>query len=61
VSPIVYFAGKKWLMQFPYHSDISIWVFVFPGLILLAITIITISLETYKIFTLNPIDTIRNE
>jgi len=61
VSPIVYFAGKKWLMQFPYRSDISIWVFVFPGLILLTITIITISLETYKIFTLNPVDTMRDE
>jgi len=61
VSPLIYFAGTKWLMQFPYHTNLSIWVFIFSGLILLVITIITISLETYKIFTLNPIDIIRNE
>jgi putative ABC transport system permease protein len=61
VSPLIYLAGTKWLMQFPYRTDISIWVFIFSGLILLVITIITISLETYKIFLLNPVDTIRNE
>ncbi|MCX6302240.1 MAG: ABC transporter permease [Bacteroidia bacterium] len=61
VSPVIYFAGTKWLMQFPYRTNLSIWIFVFPGMIVLAITFITISLETYKIFKLNPVDTIRNE
>jgi putative ABC transport system permease protein len=61
VSPVVYFAGTKWLMQFPYRTSLSVWIFIFSGLVLLAITVVTISLETYKIFKLNPVDTIRNE
>jgi len=61
VFPAMYFAGTKWLMQFPYRTNLSIWIFLFSGMILLTTTFITISLETYKIFKLNPEDTIRNE
>lgn len=61
VTPLVCFAGTKWLMQFPYHINLSILVFIFSGLILLAVTVITISLETYKIFSFNPVDIMREE
>jgi putative ABC transport system permease protein len=61
VSPILYFAARRWLMQFPYRTEISIWMFVFPALILILVTIGTISLEIYRIFRLNPAQTMRNE
>jgi putative ABC transport system permease protein len=61
VTPIMYWAGSKWLMQFPYRTNQSVWIYILSGLILVVITVITISLETYKIFRLNPVDTIRNE
>lgn len=61
MTPLMYWAGTKWLMQFPYRTNLSVWIFVLSGLILAGITILTVSLETYKIFRLNPVDTIRNE
>jgi putative ABC transport system permease protein len=61
VSPVMYFAGTKWLMQFPYRTGISIWIFVLSAVIMVTITLITISLEIYKIFRLNPAEIIRNE
>jgi putative ABC transport system permease protein len=61
VTPIMSIAGKKWLEQFPYRADLTIWIYIYAGLILAGITIITITLETYKIFRLNPADIIRNE
>jgi putative ABC transport system permease protein len=54
-------AGKKWLEQFPYRADLTIWIYIYAGLILAGITTITITLETYKIFRINPADIIRNE
>ncbi|MFH0843020.1 MAG: ABC transporter permease [Bacteroidota bacterium] len=61
VLPVIFYAGTKWLMQFPYRTGISIWVFVFAAVIMLTITLITISLEIFKIFRLNPAEIIRNE
>jgi len=61
MTPLMYWAGTKWLMQFPYSTSLSVSIFIFSALILTAITVATVSLETYKIFRLNPVDTIRNE
>lgn len=61
VAPILSFAAERWLMQFPYRTGISIWIFVFSGLVLLLITLATISLEVYRIFRMNPAEAIRNE
>ncbi len=61
VSPLLYFSAQRWLIQFPYRTGISIWIFIFSGLILMFITLATISLEVYRIFRLNPAETIRNE
>ena len=61
VTPLLAIAGKKWLEQFPYRADLTIWIYIYAGLILAGITTITITLETYKIFRLNPADIIRDE
>ena len=61
VTPLMAVIGKKWLEQFPYRADLTIWIYIYAALILAGITTITITLETYKIFRLNPADIIRNE
>ncbi|HUW92328.1 MAG TPA: ABC transporter permease [Bacteroidales bacterium] len=61
VTPLMYWLGTKWLMQFPYHTNFPASILIYSGLIIVAITVITISLETNKIFRLNPVDIIRNE
>lgn len=61
VSPLFYLAGTRWLMQFPYRTGISIRIFIFSALILLLITIVTVSVEVFRIFRLSPAEVIRNE
>jgi putative ABC transport system permease protein len=61
VTPLMYWSGTKWLMQFPYRTTLSASVFLYSGLIIVTVTVITISLETLRVFRLNPVDTIRNE
>ncbi|GAG11308.1 unnamed protein product, partial [marine sediment metagenome] len=41
--PIAYYAMNKWLQNFAYRIDMSIWLFVLAGLLALVIALLTVS------------------
>ena len=53
-TPIAWYAISKWLENFAYKASVQWWVFPLSGLIVLAITIITVSAQSYKAATTNP-------
>ncbi len=59
--PVGWFLMKQWLQDFAYRIDIGWEVFVYAGLIAFAIAIITISFQTLRTATANPIDALRKE
>ncbi len=59
--PISYYLMDKWLQTFAYRIDISLSVFVIAGSIALLIALITVSFQTIKAATTNPIDSLRYE
>jgi len=59
--PIAYIAMNKWLQNFAYRIDLSVWVFIISGLAALAIALLTISYQTIKAATANPVDSLRYE
>lgn len=61
ITPVVIYAGTVWLRQFPYHTGLSPLVFVSAALILFVISFGTVNLETFRIFRLNPAETVRNQ
>jgi putative ABC transport system permease protein len=52
--PITYYAISKWLNNFAYKTPIYWWVFLLGGLIVLLITLLTVSAQSYQAAIKNP-------
>ena len=60
-SPLAWWAMNKWLEDFAYRIDISIWVFVLTALVALAITLATISFQAIRAALANPVKSLKSE
>jgi putative ABC transport system permease protein len=59
--PIAYFAMNKWLENFAYKTTLSWWIFALAGLLALGIALLTVSFQSYKAATRNPIESLNYE
>ncbi len=59
--PIAYVVMSRWLQDFSYRIDIGIWAFLIATALALAIAMITISFQTFKAATANPVEALRYE
>ncbi len=60
-TPIAYFAMQKWLENFAYKTDLSWWIFALAGLTALGIALLTVSWQSWKAATRNPVEALRYE
>jgi len=60
-SPIAYYIMSQWLQKFSYRTDISWTVFFIACSGALIITLITVSFQSVKAATSNPVDSLRTE
>lgn len=61
VSPFTYYGITKWLEGYAYRIDSFFPNYLFAGIIILAITMLTISYQVLKAANANPIDALMNE
>jgi len=59
--PVAYYFMNKWLQNFAYRTDMSIWIFLLSGFAALVIALLTVSFQTIKAATANPVDSLRYE
>lgn len=59
-APCCYYWMNEWLSGFAYHIDISWWMFAMGVLLTWLITILTISYQTIRAATANPVEALRN-
>ncbi|MBX3257468.1 MAG: ABC transporter permease [Chitinophagaceae bacterium] len=59
--PVIYYAGSKWLNNFAFHTQLNLFVFIFPPLILIVITFVTVTLQSLKTVLSNPVAFLRDE
>ena len=59
--PIAWFTLNKWLENFAYKTTLSWWIFALAGLLALGIALLTVSFQSYKAATRNPIESLRYE
>jgi putative ABC transport system permease protein len=52
---------NKWLQSFAYRVDLNVWTFILSGLMALAIALLTVSFQSIKAATANPVDSLRYE
>jgi putative ABC transport system permease protein len=60
-SPIVYFLMQNWINGFPYQTTIGVDVFALAGLVVVVISVLTVSFQTLKVATANPVKSLRSE
>ena len=60
-TPIAYFAMHKWLENFAYKTTLSWWIFALAGVLALGIALLTVSFQSWKAATKNPVEALRYE
>jgi len=60
-TPIAWYAIHKWLESFAYKTELSWWIFALAGFLALGIALLTVSFQSYKAATRNPIESLRYE
>jgi len=59
--PLAYYASLKWLENFAYKTSIPIWIFLLPAAISFLLSFLTVSFQTIRAATANPVDSLRYE
>ena len=60
-TPIAWYAMNKWLENFAYKTTLSWWIFALAGLLALGIALITVSFQSWRAATRNPVEALRYE
>jgi len=59
--PMVLYFAQNWLSNFAYKTTGNWWVFVLAGVITFVLALITVSWQSYRAATRNPVETLRYE
>lgn len=59
--PVVYFLVDRWLNSFAFRINIGWIMFVVPAVVLLVISLITVSVQTMRTSSANPVKSLRSE
>jgi putative ABC transport system permease protein len=59
--PIAWYAMYKWLQSFAYKTDLKLWIFALAGLLASGIAILTVSWQSWRAATRNPVAALRYE
>ncbi len=60
-TPVAWFAMHKWLESFAYKTTLSWWIFALAGVLALGIALLTVSWQSWRAATRNPVEALRYE
>ena len=59
--PAAYLFVKTWLLDFEYQVELKWWIFALPGVLAVAIAMMTVSIQSIKAAIENPVENLRSE
>jgi putative ABC transport system permease protein len=59
--PFSYFILDRWLQDFPYRTDINLWLFLGTGLATFLVAIMTVGYQSVKAAVAIPVKSLRYE
>jgi putative ABC transport system permease protein len=59
--PIAWYAMNKWLQNFAYRTELTWWVYAVAGLSALIVALLTVSWQSWRAATRNPVEALRYE
>jgi len=60
-TPVAWYAMHKWLENFAYKTTLSWWIFALAGALTLGIALLTVSWQSWRAATRNPVEALRYE
>ena len=60
-SPLAWYVMNSWLQNFAYQTELHWWIFALAGILSIAIALLTVSVQSYKAATRNPVEALRYE
>jgi putative ABC transport system permease protein len=60
-SFITWYIMNKWLQGFAYRTELNLWIFALAGLLTVTITFFTVSWQSWRAATRNPVEALRYE
>ena len=60
-APLVFWGVSQWLSTFANRMSWNVWLFLFPLILVSAVTLVTMCSNILKIVRFNPITTIKHE
>ena len=60
-TPVAWYATHKWLESFAYKTSLSWWIFGLAGILALGIALLTVSWQSWRAATSNPVEALRYE
>ena len=60
-TPVSWYAMHRWLESFAYKTALNWWVFALSGLVALAIALLTVSFQSWRAASRNPVEALRYE
>jgi len=59
--PVAWYVMQRWLERFAYRTSLDWWIFALAGLGVLLISIVSVSMQSWRASTANPVDGIAKE
>ena len=59
--PVAWFLMHKWLQNFAYKTELSWWIFALGGVLAIGIALFTVSWQSWRAATRNPVESLRYE
>ncbi len=60
-TPLTWYATHKWLENFAFKTSLSWWIFALGGFIAIGIALLTVSWQSWRAASRNPVEALRNE
>ena len=60
-TPVSWLAMHRWLENFAYKTNMSWWIFALAGLLAISVALLTVSWQSWKAATRNPVEALRYE
>jgi len=60
-TPLSWYAMNRWLGNFAYKTGLSWWIFAIAGVLALGIAVLTVSYQSWRAATQNPVESLRYE
>jgi putative ABC transport system permease protein len=59
--PVAWYVMHNWLATFAYRTSLSLWIFVLAGALAMGIALFTVTLQSWRTATSNPVEALKYE